>query len=371
MIYKEYGKTGKKVSTIGFGGMRFKNQDDVDECAELVHYAYEKGVNYFDTAIGYGKSEELLGTAFKTMLPQRAEKPFYVTSKTFKNSEDDVRKELETSLTRMGLDYLDFYHVWCILTWDNYLDRKTKNVLKAFEKMKEEGLVKHICVSTHLNGPDINRLLDDYPFEGILLGYSAANFAYRDEGLTAARDKGIGVVVMNPLAGGVIPQHPEKFDFLRSTPEESAVTGALRFLINDPRITVSLVGFSEKDHVDTAIEAVDGFQPISSERIAEIRENIKQAFDGLCTNCRYCDSCPQGIPVPRLMDAYNQFILSGETKDMLSRMRYHWGTKDDDDIYVKCTECGRCEKLCTQKLPIIQRIKEICKEVERSREATS
>ena len=359
MIYREYGKTGHQVSAIGFGAMRFPNQDDPDLCAGLVKYAYEKGINYFDTAIGYGKSEELCGIAFKEMLKTRAAKPFYVSTKTFAADEASVRKELETSLKRMNLDYLDFYHVWCIITPEGWKERKAKGVLKSFEKMKSEGLIRHICLSTHMKGADVAAALKEYPFEGVLLGYSAMNFAYREAGIEAAAKLGRGVVVMNPLGGGIIPKNPDRFAFVKTTPQETVVEGALRFLLNDSRITVALVGFSSTAHVDEAISAVDGFTPLPPAELKRIRENVKSAFNQMCTGCMYCDDCPEGVPIPKLMDAYNIFMLSGKPGDLVSRLRWHWSIQAADAPWDRCTECGRCEELCTQQLPIIERLKKI------------
>lgn len=366
MLTRPYGSTGKHVSAIGFGAMRFPDQNNVEACASLVKTAYDAGINYFDTAIGYGKSEELCGVAFAEMQKTRAQRPFYVATKTFAASETDVRRELETSLTRMKLPYVDFYHVWCVLSPDAWKERKAGGVLKAFEKMKAEGLVKHICVSSHMSGSDIGSVLEEYPFDGVLLGYSAMNFAFREAALEAAAKLNRGVVVMNPLGGGVIPQFPDRFAFVKTRPDETVVEGALRFLINDPRITVSLVGFSTVEQIREACRAVDGFQPIPPAKLAEIRASVKQAFNELCTGCQYCDDCPQGIPVPKFMDAYNQYMLQGKAQELVNRLKWHWGIQAETDYLQKCTECGQCEAACTQHLPIIQRLKEIRAELEKA-----
>ena len=264
MLYNEYGTTGIQVSRIGFGGMRFPDQEDREACAQLVRTAYDQGITYFDTAIGYGKSEELFGLAFREMRKTRAERPFYVSTKTFQSDESLIRKELETSLTRLQLDCIDFYHIWCVMNLNAYEERKQHGILKTFQKLKEEGLIRNICISTHMTGPDVARLMDDYPFAGVLLGYSAMNFKFRDAGLAAAARKGAGVVVMNPLGGGIIPRFPDRFSFVKTRADETVVQGALRFLLNDSRITVSLVGFSNAAQVAEAVAAVDGFQPLAS-----------------------------------------------------------------------------------------------------------
>jgi len=365
MIYKTYGKTEIKLSAIGFGGMRFENQKDVEVCASLVKAAYDNGINYFDTAPGYGKSERLFGVALKEMKKTRKEKPFYISTKSSHEKPGEVRRDLENSLKKMDLDYIDFFHVWCVITLDSYYRRKANGVLKECERMKEEGIIKHICVSTHLTGDDAGTMLRDYPFEGVLLGYSAMNFAYRDAGLDAAHSRNQGVVVMNPLGGGIIPRHKDRFDFVRTREDESVVEGALRFLINDPRITVALVGFSTQQQLKEALGAVDGFQPISEEKIYGIRNNLSEAYDELCTGCRYCDSCPEGIPVPKMMDAFNYYFLSGKPKEMIDRLKWHWGIPIKNEYFNKCTQCGQCESLCTQKLPIIERLETIQIEVEK------
>ena len=366
MIYRTYGQTNLKVSALGFGGMRFKDHKDVDACAALVKAAYDGGINYFDTAIGYGESETVMGVALHEMLKTRGERPFYVSSKTFGGSEDEVRRDLEKSLKRLQLDALDFYHVWCLLSPQAWADRKAKGVLKAFEKMKAEGLIRHIVASTHMAGPDIAALLRDYPFEGVLLGYSAMNFAFRDAGVQAAHELGRAVVAMNPLGGGIIPQNPARFAFLQTRPGETVVEGALRFLFNDPRITVSLVGFSSLEQLHEALRAVEGFQALDAASVARIRAALKTSFNELCTGCRYCDHCPQGIPVPKMMDAYNQYALTGKPRAMAERLAWHWGVAWDKHGLDRCTACGDCEKACTQKLPIIARLKEIRIEVEKA-----
>ena len=363
MLYKEYGSTGIEVSAIGFGGMRFPDHKDWDKGAALVKAAYDAGINYFDTAPGYGKSENIFGVALQDMRKTRATRPFYVSSKSMGGTPEAVRKDLENSLNRMGLDCIDFYHVWCIVQPDAYRTRKARGVLEEFARIKEEGLARHICVSSHMTGSQIGEILRDYPFEGVLLGYCAMNFAYREEGVQAAHDMGKGVVVMNPLGGGLIAQHPERFDFVRTRSEESVVEGALRFLVNDPRIAVALVGFDSEAHLSEAVRAVDGFKPIPASEIQRIRAEQTEAFNELCTGCRYCDECPEGIPVPRYLEAYNHYALSGRKRAIVNRLRMHWGIKLEDDYLDRCTDCGRCEELCTQQLPVRRRLKEIRDEV--------
>ncbi len=360
MLTRAYGSTGIHVSVLGFGGMRFREAEDPDVSASLVKAAYDAGVTYFDTAPGYGRSEEIFGRAFRGMRRTRRERPFYVATKSLKADPADIRRDLETSLSRMGLDAVDFFHVWCLMRPADFDQRRARGALREFERLRDEGLARHICVSAHMTGPEIARLLADYPFAGVLLGYSAMNFAYREEGVEAAARLGRGVVVMNPLGGGLIPQHPERFGFVRTRSGETVVEGALRFLAGDPRITCVLVGLSKEAELREAVGAIEGCGTLTDERRAAIRAGLREAFDRLCTVCGYCRPCPEGLEVPQLMDAYNQFVLGGEPEAIGARLRWHWGrdTARMDEL-ARCTECGTCESRCTQRLPVVQRIREI------------
>lgn len=362
MIYRDFGKTGKKVSAISFGGMRFENQKDVDACAKLVCSAFKEGVNYFDTAPGYGDSEKLYGEAFKYLIKEYGRASFFVATKTGAENRSDTRKDIEESLSRMGIDYIDFYYIWCVMSLEDFELRMRNGVFDEFEKLKSEGLIKHICISTHMNGSEIEEALNKYNFEAILLGYSAMNFNYREKALDTAEKKQIGTLVMNPLGGGIIPQNPDTFSFLKTQEDESVVEAALRFLIDDHRIHSSLVGLANQNQLKEAVKAVNGYKKIPDEKKIAIRTKLREAFNQMCTSCGYCDSCPHGIPIPRLMDTYNQYIFSGEKNEsIINRLKWHWDIQSDDPILRKCTACGKCEKLCTQKLPIIDRIKRIRK----------
>lgn len=359
MIYNKYGSTGISVSAIGFGGMRFDEKSNFDSCAALIKSAYDAGISYFDTAPGYPNSEEIFGIALKEMQKTRIQNPFYIATKSMKTNPADVRRDFETSLKRMNLDYIDFYHVWCIITPEEYKTRRDNGVFKEFEKLKDEGLIKHICISTHMTGADIESVLKDYPFEGVLLGYSVMNFAYRNQGIQAAADLNRGIVVMNPLGGGLIPQNPARFGFLKTKEKQTVTEAALHFLMSDKRINVSLVGFDTDEHIEQVIHAVDNFKPLSDKKIQQIRNSLSDSFNEMCTSCCYCDNCPQKIDVPKLMDAYNHYMLSGKLQDAIDCLSFYWSIAPDSEMLRACTECGQCEADCTQKLPIIERIKQI------------
>ena len=357
MIYRDYGQTGEKVSLLGFGGMRFKNIDDHDECVRLMVAAAEGGINYFDTAPGYfdTKSEIVFGKAFAEM--KKRGLPYFSATKTFESSESGIRKEIEAQLKRMDIPAVDFYHIWCITALENWDKRKKDGVLQTFKKLKEEGLIRHICVSSHLIKNEIKELLMEGVFEGVLFGYSAYNFQTRQEAFDAVREKKLGAVVMNPLGGGVIPQHPEMFNFIRRE-GESAASAALRILWDHPEISVTLVGFDTIEHLEEALQSMNGYKPRTITELEEVKSKASASFEGICTGCAYCDNCPQGIPIPQYMDTYNQKLLDKNGKDPIGdRLKWHWSLERSGAG--KCTACGLCEKACTQHINIIERLKEI------------
>ena len=358
MIYREYGQTGKKVSILGFGGMRFKNIDDHDECAAMMLAAAEGGVNYFDTAPGYfeTKSETVFGKGFAQM--RKANLPYFSATKTFKSAGDDIRREIDGQLKRLDIDFIDFYHIWCITALDNWQSRKKDGVLQTFSKLKEEGLIKHICISSHLIKDEIKELLLEDVFEGVLFGYSAYNFKSRQAAFDAIKEKNLGAVVMNPLGGGIINRHPQLFSFLQR-PGENITAAALRFLWDHPEISTTLVGFKTMEHVKEALAAIDGYRPRTAAELEAVKAKAGASLEGICTGCAYCDKCPEGIPIPQLMDAYNQKILGYKNgKDLIGdRLYWHWDI--DSAIAGKCTACALCSKSCTQQIDIIERLKEI------------
>ncbi|MGI6433078.1 MAG: aldo/keto reductase [Sphaerochaetaceae bacterium] len=360
MIYREFGKTGKTVSAVGFGAMRFKREEyekgDFSTSAKIVQHAHKKGVTYFDTAPDYcdGQSENILGEAFKQM--ERSS--FYVSTKCGLHNAttaDKARAMVEQSLTRMGLDYIDFYSMWCIKTPEEYREvLKKGGIYEGALKAQQEGLIKHVCFTTHLSGEEIADVAHDDLFEAVTLGYNAINFAYRQKGIDACYDAGLGIVTMNPLGGGIIPQYPDYFSFLQRG-DDSLVVSALKFILSQNKATVVLPGMSSIQEVDENVLAAENLQSSSQNMLDEMATHLNTELNTLCTTCAYCDMCPEGIPIPRLLDSYNMYILTNGDKDALfSRIKNHW--EIDPQWAAACTACGQCETLCTQKLPIIARL---------------
>lgn len=364
MYYKQYGDTEMKVSAVGMGCMRF-NEEDVragrlDRCAEIVLYALEQGINYFDTAPFYceDKSEEITGMA----LSQVKRDQYYVSSKANFNTTsamggkvtaDAFWRRLELTLQRLRVDYLDFYHLWCMLD-PGMLEEQWDVLGPCFEEAKAKGIIRNIVFSSHMMGNDLEKVIGGDLFKGMLIGYNALNYRFRQSGIKAAHDRGMGVVVMNPLGGGLIPNHPDKFAYLAEGTDLTVPQAALRFVASQREITIALNGFTTKEHVDSACKAVEGLQERPAEEICAELDGRGIALNDLCTGCGYCKGCPVDIPIVKFMDTYNQKLLGNSMRGHLDGF---WHLSETQAA--ECIACGKCERACTQHLPIIERLQEI------------
>jgi predicted aldo/keto reductase-like oxidoreductase len=326
----------------------------------MVHAA-RGGVNYFDTAPGYfeTRSETVFGKGLAEL--RRLKLPYYVSTKTFQSNESDIRRELEASLKRLNVDAIDFYHIWCVLSLEGWKERKRDGIIKTFQKLKDEKLISHICVSTHLIQNNIAELFTEPVFEGVLFGYSAYNFKTREAAFDIAQKKNLGAAIMNPLGGGLIPNNPELCKFLLNKGEEcskeNAVKAALHFLWDHKPLSVALAGFATKEEIDLALSAMESYKPRTDEELAAVKTRASASFEGVCTGCSYCDNCPQGIPIPKFMDAYNRKVLKEGDKNIYEQLKWHWNLSPE--IAGNCTQCGNCEAKCTQHLNIMKRLEYI------------
>ncbi len=366
MIVKPFGKTGLNVSAVGFGGMRFDTKQSNAENAALVRYAVDNGINWLDTAPQYcnDRSEDIFGLAMQELGSRREDVVLCTKGQPYVyDTAEKARAAVEKSLRRLKTDYIDFYYVWCVLRLDQYEQAmRPGGQYEALLRCKEEGLIRHIVVSTHLRGPEVKTLLAKNEFDGVLLGVNVLNFQYRWQGVTAAHEQGLGVVAMNPLAGGVIPQNEAALDFL-AEPGETPTEAALRFCVGCPQITVALNGFSAREHIDTACRVADRAEPFTDAHIDRIRKHISTTMDDLCTGCGYCmGHCPEQIPVAGYMQYYNDKLLLKKTDaEMTEGLKNHkkFGILVGARPAAECIACGQCERACTQHLDIIRRLNDI------------
>jgi hypothetical protein len=362
MLYKQFGNTDKRVSAVGFGGMRFLAEEykkDVGICAELVLDAHRRGINYFDTAPGYcdDQSETIMGEAFKRMKYGE----FHVSTKCGlwnETTADGVRRMIDRQLKKLNVPKITFYLMWCVKRLDEYRRMTEKGgIYEGILQAKNEGLVEHIGISTHAQGDDIAEIVREGRIEGVMLGYNAINFAYRRKGIEACGEAGVGVIVMNPLGGGIIPSNPAHFGFLANGGDKLSVA-ALKFLVAHKEISSALPGISTAAELDDVLPATVNLPAVDGAYLDNLAKKLSAEMDTLCTGCNYCDECPMGIEISKYLDCYNNAVLqNGDMKRTMAKLRYHWGITAD--AIEKCNSCGKCEALCTQKLPVVQRLGEI------------
>ena len=361
MIYRTFGRTGKEVSILGFGGMRFTEDDD--EAIATVRRAVELGINYIDTAPGYcqDRSESLIGRALEGIRDK-----VYLSTKSHVGRDataDEMRKRLGTSLERFKTDHIDFYQMWNIASWEQF--EKVTAPGGPFEgavKAKEEGLVSHICFTTHAPGDIIRKVIETGLFEGVTLGYNVINAPFRREGIDAAREAGIGAVSMNSLAGGLIPQGRE---FFSPAAEEkgSLIATALRHNYATPGLTVALSGMGTIAEVEeNAATAQEEVEP-GEDLIGEIRDKFEALGEKFCTSCGYCMPCPSGVPIFLYVRTLDRERVAGkEVAEKAFRNLVPFIKKNPDwKPAAECAECGECEEKCTQGIAVMEKIKEAAK----------
>ncbi|MBO4998811.1 MAG: aldo/keto reductase [Lachnospira sp.] len=362
-------RNGKPISLLGYGCMRFTKKGgsiDVDKAEAEVMEAIRLGVNYFDTAYIYGGSEVALGEilsrnhcrediAIATKLPQYLIK-----------SEASIEKYFKEQCERLKTDYIDYYLMHMLTDIGAWEKLKRLGIEEWIAKKKEEGKIKNLGFSFHGNTEKFLEILDAYDWDFCQIQYN-----YLDEhsqagkkGLLAAAEKGIPVIIMEPLRGGklvdLLPDKAKKLiaDYkIKRTPAE----WAFRWLYNQPEVTCVLSGMSSLDMVreNCAIASdteADSFTEEDFALIEQIKEEINQNTKVGCTACGYCMPCPKGIDIPTAFRCYNQMYTEHKTSGRFEYLQCLAYNKDRADIK-ECIECGKCESHCPQHLEIRKELK--------------
>ncbi len=352
MEYDILGKTGVRVSRLGFGCMRYHK--DEDEAIKAINKAIDLGINYFETSIGYGeeKSEIILGKAIKG----RRDK-IYISTKSdpgVTKTADGMRKALETSLKKLSVDKVDFYQMWGVNTPEKFkLTIKKGGPLEGAKKAKEEGLIDHIGVTTHDEPENIINMLKTGEFESVTIIYNLLQ-RKNEPVIRFCNENNIGVVVMRPLAGGVLSSPSIKMKFL-SESETSPVVNPLRFVLSNLGVHCAISGMEKVKEVEENAKIVD-LPKLKSEEIKsmiqaydEVAKRLGEKFCGLCL---YCVPCPEKIWIPDAMVAFDAYQLGFVEK---ARQMY----ENLASSLENCTKCEKCVEKCPESLPIPDRIEKL------------
>ena len=377
MQYRADLRSGNKLSIMGFGCMRFpKNftQIDINKAEQLVVKAVEDGINYFDTAYLYGGSEEALGQILaKNNL---RDKVFIATKLPFNKCKKyaDFDSFLKTQFERLQTDYIDYYLIHNIGNIDSWKRLCDLGIEKWIKEKKESGQIKNIGFSSHGAFAEFSNLLDayDWDFCQIQYNYLNTNDQAGTAGLKKASEKGIPVIIMEPLLGGKLATGlPRKAVnvFKAANSSVSPAAWALKWLWNQKEVTVVLSGMNEmsqlKENVDIAKDAVpDMFSPDEEKLFDAVITEINASYKIPCTGCNYCMPCPHNVNIPACFTAYNVLHTIGYITGMQLYVT-STGVVDPQKNYdaSNCRECEACEKKCPQNIPIIKSLRKVNKKM--------
>jgi len=381
VLYRKLGKTNEKVSVLGFGCMRLpiigEDQTKIDEekAIQIIRHAIDEGVNYIDTAYPYhgtslktgGESEPLVAKALKDGYRERVKIATKMPCWLIK-SREDMDKYLNEQLVRLETDCIDFYlaHSVNAATWPMI---KNAGIAEFMDQAISDGRIKYAGFSFHDKVDLFKEIIDyyDWSFCQIQYNYMDEDFQAGTEGLKYAAEKGLGIVVMEPLRGGKLATNlPVEVEtiFNNSEIKRSPVEWALKWIWNHPEVSIALSGMTTMEQVVENLKITSSARANSLEKrdfeifekvIAVFKERIKVS----CTACGYCLPCPSKVNIPGCFRYYNDFYIYGnpETNDPTQSMYFSQvGPKQRAS---NCIECGKCEEHCPQGLPIRAELKKV------------
>ena len=355
---------------FGFGFMRLPmagEEVDIPQTTKMVDAFLEAGFNYFDTAHGYlqGKSERALKTCLTSRYPREK---YILTDKltaNFFKTEADIRPFFESQLEACGVDYFDFYLMHAQGA-GNYPHFQACHAYEAAQQLKAEGKVRHVGISFHDSAEMLETILTDHPeVEVVQIQFNYLD--YEDPAVQSrrcyevCRKHGKPVIVMEPVKGGNLVNLPEEARaVLDALHGGSPASYAIRFAAGFPGMRMVLSGMSTLQQVEDNLAFMKDFQPLNETERAAV-EQVRAIFHSKnlipCTACRYCtDGCPQHIAIPDIFAARNAKEIH---KDWNSDYYYSQVCTAPGRRASDCLQCGKCEKVCPQHLPIRELLKEV------------
>ena len=359
MLCRPFPQCGTRISSVSFGAMRWPSEED---CHRIVNHGLDLGLNYVDCSTGYvdGKSQRWVGRA----VAKRRGEILFSSKGSFGKAPtaDQVRATIERSLQDAGLDFFDFYQLWGLSTMEVLQAALARGgFVEGVRKAQRDGLIR-LGVGFTFHGPEdvFRTAVDSGEFVCATVSYNLMN-RKEEANIAYAGEHGMGIVIMNPLAGGVLGLAGDRsLDFLRGE-GLGPCYGALRFLHAKPAITTAIVGFRDVSEVDQAVATLKGRSRLG----VRWRRDLMRQMDGVkliegqfCTGCGYCKDCPQGFNPPKLMQAMRDFVRYGVEPARLKDWIYSKYAHQDPVAHLKlCVECRKCEQRCPQHLAIVEQIR--------------
>ncbi len=372
MRYSSLGSVDWMVSRFGMGCMRYPKTTledggevtDVDEAVKMIRYAVDHGVNYFDTAYAYGDSEEVLGRA---LLDGYREKVVIATKVPVGDVKcrEDYQRYFDIQTKRLQTDCVDIYLMHC-LDRNNWEIAKKTDAIRCLEEMKSQGKIKKFGFSFHGDYEVFQEIIDAYPWDicMIQLNMLDENHQAGVRGLKYADSKGVPVVIMEPLKGGLLGGNPpdQVKELLAAAQEQRSLTEwAFRWLYNFKEARVILSGVSSMEQLRDNIRIFENAQPgVMNEAETDLIQRIKKVYEGIvkvgCTGCGYCMPCPAKVNIPEIFKVYNDSSLS--PWELFGKTFYSLVALHSGGGAANCQSCGRCERKCPQQLKIMDLLRE-------------
>ena len=368
MQYRKFGKLDWKASALGFGAMRLpvvnKDQANIDEpvAIDMIRTAIDNGVNYVDTAYPYhqGNSEKLVARAlsdgYRDKVRLATKSPVWNVKKT-----EDFDRYLDEQLEKLQTPYIDFY-LFHGLNKQRWPGLKEINILQAAEKAIADGRIKYLGFSFHDDCETFKGIVDDYDnwtFAQIQYNYMDTEYQAGTEGLKYAADKGIAMVIMEPIRGGQLAKKPpEAVAKVWETALSSRTPAewALQWIWNQPEVSVVLSGMTTMQHVTENLESAhrSGIGYLTEEEVALVEKAV-EAYQSVspvpCTKCQYCMPCPNGVNIPGVFSLYNDAVMYNDTPR--ARIFYQMRLTPEQQAH-NCVACGECLEKCPQEIEIIE-----------------
>lgn len=333
---RDFGKTGMKIKRVGFGGIPIQriSQEDTNKVIDELEKC---GVNFIDTARGYTVSEEYLGNALKGRRGK-----FYIATKSMSRDYESMKRDIEISLKNLQTDYIDLYQMHNVKPAEYDTLFGEDKAYRALLEAKEQGKIKHIGITSH-GLETVEKAVESDKFETIQFPYNIVE-NQADEVFKRAYEKGVGTIVMKPLAGGAIDDG----------------TLAMKYLLSREYIDVAIPGMDSPQQVIENTDVLQNYELTEEDnkKIAKIKSELGTNF---CRRCEYCLPCPKGINIPQnflLEGYYNRYNLKDWAVD-----RYR-GLAENERAS-NCIECGACQKKCPYELPIIDMLKKVVDTLEK------
>lgn len=369
-------RKGNELSVLGYGCMRFTRKGsgiDLLKAEQEIMHAVEAGINYFDTAYIYPGSEAALGEILSRN--HCREKVFIATKLPHYmiKSIEGVEKTFQEELRRLKTDYIDYYLMHMLTDTDTWEKLKKMGIVEWIKAKMESGAIRNIGFSYHGHTAMFKQLVDiyDWDFCQIQYNYMDEHSQAGREGLLYAAQKGLPVIIMEPLRGGrlvhLLPKSAKKL-FEEDTPGRTPAELAFRWLYDQPEVTCVLSGMNSMEmlteNIRTADEAGAGcFTAEDRALVEKVKEEIKKTVKVGCTGCGYCMPCPKGVDIPVTFRCYNEMYSetkSGARKEYLQCTAF----RKNQSSASMCIGCGKCETHCPQQIEIRKMLKQAVKELE-------